>query len=75
MSESRIKMVEKAYAKMDKNGDGTVTVEDLKGVYNVSRNPNYLSGDLTEEEILANFLKKFEGNTTTDGKVIRVVHN
>ena len=31
MSDSRIRIVEKAFAKADKTGDGVLTVQDLKG--------------------------------------------
>ena len=31
MSKSRISIIEKAFAKLDKTGDGIITVEDLKG--------------------------------------------
>ncbi|RXG68607.1 hypothetical protein Avbf_10852 [Armadillidium vulgare] len=43
-------------------------MEDLKGVYSVSRNPHYMSGELSEEDILKRFLRNFEGETTVDGK-------
>lgn len=31
MSESRKRIIEQAFSKLDKTGDGIVTVEDLKG--------------------------------------------
>jgi hypothetical protein len=43
-----------------------ISVEDLKGVYNVKHNPKYLSGDLTEEQIIRKFLGNFDH---PDGKV------
>jgi len=46
-----------------------VTLDDLKTVYNVRKNPRYLSGEETEEQILGRFLKVFEENGTVDGKV------
>ena len=35
MSKSRIALIHIAFSKMDKNGDGVITAEDLKGVYSV----------------------------------------
>ena len=35
MSEARISLIKAAFAKLDKGGDGVVTIDDLKGVYNV----------------------------------------
>jgi Ca2+-binding EF-hand superfamily protein len=31
MSESRVNIVKQAFAKLDKTGDGVITVDDLKG--------------------------------------------
>jgi Ca2+-binding EF-hand superfamily protein len=31
MSKSRIEIIDKAFAKLDKTGDGIITTEDLKG--------------------------------------------
>lgn len=55
---------------MDRNGDGVITVQDLKNVYSVQDNPKYITGEKTEEEILQDFLHNFEGdNGNRDGKV------
>lgn len=35
MSKARISLIQAAFNKMDKTGDGFITPEDLKGVYNV----------------------------------------
>ncbi len=37
MSKSRTNLIRQAFTKLDKTGDGFVTVEDLKGVYNVKQ--------------------------------------
>ncbi len=69
MSAARKKVIAEAFNKVDKTGDGILTVEDLKGVYNVKRHPQYLNGQLTEEQILTKFLNNFEVNGSQDGKV------
>jgi len=51
----------KAFAMLDKNGGGTVTVSDIEGIYDVSRNPEFLEGRASKEQILTNFLNQFEG--------------
>lgn len=69
MNDRRKKLVDMAFDKLDKTDDGVVTLEDLKGVYTVTSHPKYQSGEMTEDEILNTVIKKFENNTSVDGKV------
>ncbi|XP_047494905.1 calcyphosin-like protein isoform X3 [Penaeus chinensis] len=71
MNDTRRKLVDMAFDKLDKTGDGIVTLEDLKGVYSVTKHPKFQSGEMDEEQILATILKKFENNTSVDGKLTR----
>jgi len=64
-----MKMIEAAFQKLDRTGDGVVTIDDLKNVYSVRTNPRYLSGEETEGQILNRFLKVFEEHGTVDGRV------
>jgi Ca2+-binding EF-hand superfamily protein len=57
-----------AFQKLDRVNDGVITVEDLKGVYNVSKHPDYLNGTKTEDELLLKFLETFDFDR--DGKVV-----
>lgn len=69
MGESRRKVVEEAFRKMDKTEDGEITLDDLKNVYNVKNHPRYISGEETEDQILTRFLANFEQDATKDGHV------
>lgn len=69
MSECRKRVIEEAFEKMDKTGDGEITVDDLKNVYNVKNHPRYISGEESEETILNRFLANFEQEATKDGHV------
>ena len=63
----------KAYDKLDVSGDGVITLEDLKGKYNVKNHPKFINGELTEEQILSKFLNNFESNGVQDAQVIHFV--
>jgi Ca2+-binding EF-hand superfamily protein len=49
-----------AFRKMDRLGNGVVTVEDLKGVYCGKQHPKYKSGEWTEEQVFHHFLQTFD---------------
>lgn len=68
MNEKRQKLVWQAFKKLDKTGDGLITVEDLKGVYNVQQHKKFKSGDWTEEQCLKEFLDGFDSEDK-DGQV------
>jgi Ca2+-binding EF-hand superfamily protein len=61
MSQRRKRLVRKAFRILDKTGDGVLTIDDLAGSYSVSEHPDVLSGKLTAEEALDEFLDGFEG--------------
>ncbi|KOB76545.1 Calcyphosine-like protein [Operophtera brumata] len=69
MSESRCAIVEQAFRKLDKTGDGHITIDDIKGVYAVTSHPRYMSGEESAESIMTKFLATFENGGTVDGKV------
>jgi len=55
--------------KLDKTGDGVVTVDDLKGVYNPKFHKKYKSGEYTEDDVFREFLKSFDSPNDPDGEV------
>ena len=73
MSKARTDVIMKAYNKLDVSGDGVITLEDLKGKYNVKNHPKFINGELTEEQILSKFLNNFESNGVQDAQVIHFV--
>lgn len=69
MNKNRLNIIEKAFEKLDKSGDGVVTIDDLKGSYDVRSHPEYQNGSKTETQLLNEFLRKFEEGGSIDGKV------
>ncbi|XP_052105628.1 calcyphosin-like protein isoform X4 [Mytilus californianus] len=71
MSQTRISIINKAFAKFDKEtGDGVITLEDLRDDYNVENHPSYKSGFFTKDQVLSEFLHVFDKGIE-DGKVTK----
>uniref|UniRef100_A0A1W7RAM7 EF-hand protein-like protein n=1 Tax=Hadrurus spadix TaxID=141984 RepID=A0A1W7RAM7_9SCOR len=71
MSKTRLDLIDQAFAKMDKTGDGVITIEDLRGVYNATYHPKFISTEMTEDEIFEEFLRSFDTPNDPDGKITR----
>ncbi|KAJ6664212.1 hypothetical protein lerEdw1_008430 [Lerista edwardsae] len=69
MSKVRKEIIEEAFRKLDRTGDGLVTVEDLHGVYNSQSHPKFQSGEWTEDQVFRTFLDNFDSPNDKDGKV------
>uniref|UniRef100_A0A673KXT7 Calcyphosine-like b n=1 Tax=Sinocyclocheilus rhinocerous TaxID=307959 RepID=A0A673KXT7_9TELE len=71
MSNARKEVVLQAFKKLDKTGDGVITIEDLRGVYNVKNHPKYRNGEWTEDQVFCKFLDSFDSPDDKDGKVTK----
>jgi len=60
MNMARKKKVSQAFKKLDKDGNGWIDINDVRGVYNARKHPDVLSGKKTEDNILQEFLETFE---------------
>ena len=69
MNDARRKLVEQAFDKLDVDGTGTITADDLKKSHDFSHNPKVLRGEETVDQLLTRHLAMFEGGGATDGKV------
>ncbi|PRD26716.1 UNVERIFIED_CONTAM: Calcyphosin [Trichonephila clavipes] len=69
LPQERVDIIERAFAKMDQSGDGSVTLEDLKGVYSGKEHPDVVEGKKSEDEVLLEFLANFDTPNKADGKV------
>lgn len=69
LNEVRETIVRMAFQKLDKNGSGEITIDDLKGVYDCTKHPAVKNGSKTEDDVLGEFLSKFEVKPIKDGIV------
>lgn len=60
MNERRRNIVTLAFKKFDRDGNGAINIEDLKGKFNAANHPDVKMGKKTEEDILYEFLDTFE---------------
>ncbi|CAG9313621.1 unnamed protein product [Blepharisma stoltei] len=62
MNNFRKHIVTQCFNKLDKNGNGIVEIDDIRGVYNATNHPDVRSGKKTEDDILCEFLDTFEAH-------------
>jgi Ca2+-binding EF-hand superfamily protein len=60
MNIGRKALVRRAFEKIDRNGNGILELDDIKGVYNAKFHPDVKSGKKSEDEVLSEFLDTFE---------------
>lgn len=60
MNETRKELVKSAFTKFDKDGNGRININDIKGTYNASQHPDVKAGKKTEDEVLQEFLDTFD---------------
>ena len=58
-SNHRVTMIDNAFLKFDKDGTGLIDLRDLRGVFNANNHPKVISGEITEDQVFAQFLKNF----------------
>lgn len=61
MSPRRLKMVQKVFSRMDRDGSGKIDINDVIGVFDVSTNADFIENRKTKDGILNEFLVNFEG--------------
>lgn len=60
MNEFRTGLAMRAFAIMDSDGSGSIDISDVKLRYNAKKDPRVISGQLTEDEVLYQFIDTFE---------------
>uniref|UniRef100_A0A7S3PJB3 EF-hand domain-containing protein n=1 Tax=Aplanochytrium stocchinoi TaxID=215587 RepID=A0A7S3PJB3_9STRA len=60
LNDRRRKFVEIAFNRMDRDGSGEITFEDIENIYDVSENPEVKSGKKSPKQALKEFLQQFD---------------
>ena len=73
LNRNRLRLVNKAFDKIDIDNSGELDYNDICDVYNASKHPAVLEGRKTERQVLEEFLSTFEMHLSgvSDGKVTR----
>lgn len=56
----RKNIVTLAFKKFDRDGNGTIEIDDLKGIFNAGNHPDVKMGKKTQEDVMYEFLDTFE---------------
>jgi len=70
MSEQRRELTEQAFDAMDADGSGEIDSNDLKDKYDTSKHPKVLTGEMTSEEVINEFITNFEGSEGDGNSVV-----
>lgn len=60
LNEYRLSLIKKAYQKLDENSDGTVKLDDIAKLYDVSKHPDIVGGKKKPQEVYLEFMKLWE---------------
>jgi len=74
LSPARLKVTEQAWGKLlkfDKDGNGELSMDELREVYSAKGHPDVKSGRRTEEEVLLEFIETFEVGGVVDGTITK----
>ena len=69
-NDRRQAIIDKAFLKFDKEGNGMIDVTEIRQVYNCSKHPKVVSAEMSEEQVFAMFLKNFNDKNNL-GKIDR----
>ena len=59
----RQQIIDQAFHKFEKDQSNTIDIRDLKGVFNASKHPKVISGEITQEQAFNEFSRNFNDHT------------
>ncbi len=60
LNDFRKNLINQAYDKLDVNKDGLVKLDDIEQLYDASQHPDVLDGKKTEQEVILEFVQKWD---------------
>jgi len=69
LNQIRMKAVQDAYQKIDRDQSGDISLNEIEALYDVTNHPKVVRGEWSRREALIDFLQQWDGNT--DGSVSR----
>lgn len=73
-NEKRQEIIDRAFAKFDRDGNGRITAADLAPVFDCSFHPKVMSGEMTCQEVFTEYLACF-GDKNNDGQITKAEWN
>lgn len=70
LSARRRALILMAFDRLDKDGSGVVTIEDVRSAYDTSKHPDVLSGKKTPDEALREFMAQWDTDVH-DGRITK----
>jgi Ca2+-binding EF-hand superfamily protein len=58
-NQRRQAIIDKAFLKFDREGNGIIDITQIRQVFNCAKHPKVVSGEMSEEQVFATFLKNF----------------
>ena len=58
----RQEVIDAAFHKFEKDASGMIDIRDLKGVFNASKHPNVMCGEIVQEQAFYEFARNFNEN-------------
>ena len=71
LNERRLRLVQVAFSRLDKDGGGIVDAEEIASLYDASKHPEVLAGRSTPQQVMTTFLDTFDVGGVHDGKVTK----
>ena len=63
LNTSRLELVKRAFRKLDRSGDGKITIDDLRQCYDASSHPDVRSRQASPDDVFRRFLAQWDSSS------------